>query len=225
LHPEEDRDIFAYRVNGDDGTADNSFGINGWSSLRVPVSNESINSAVLQPDGKYCFGGRTDYHGNGDFLIGRVNAAGLLDVSFGNSGLSTTEIYPEKDNSIAAVALSPDCDMLYAAGNTNTPKEYSMAIAAYHTGFGQGTGLGGESNFTEWVIVSPNPVEDQCRLHTGHAGSHQVRIFDAAGNIVFYRSHRGENTEFNLGFLAPGVYILQVILPEKQVGTYKLIKQ
>jgi uncharacterized delta-60 repeat protein len=42
-HAAGDYDMFAYRIHSDDGSADESFGISGWSSLRSPVSNEVIS--------------------------------------------------------------------------------------------------------------------------------------------------------------------------------------
>jgi hypothetical protein len=223
-HPEGDRDIFAFRLNGTNGIADNSFGINGWSTLRVPASNEYLASALIQPDRKYCFGGHTDYNENKDFLIGRVNTDGFLDTSFGDNGLVTTEIYAGRDNQVKTISLSPDCDLLYAAGSTSTPNEYSMAVAAYHTGFETGTGLRAAENSGP-VKIFPNPVRDQISIHFGQAGLHHVRIFDVLGKAVLHQEHQGENAALNLEFLPAGVYFIQFTLADKQVATYKLLKK
>jgi len=225
LHPEDDRDIFAYRVNGDDGTADNSFGINGWSALRVPGSSEILESAVAQPDGKFFFGGNTDYNGNWDFMIGCVNTGGSLDASFGNNGLVTTKIYAEEDNQVKVIALSPDCDMLYAAGATDTPDEYAMAVAAYHTGYVSGPGLGVQENIPGTVNISPNPVKNQVRICTGQSGLHRVQVFDVTGKARYHKTFTGESAELNLEFLPPGVYFIQVGTPNTQLGICRLLKQ
>jgi uncharacterized delta-60 repeat protein len=224
MQQEDDTDIFAYRVHAENGTADNSFGINGWSALLVPGSNESLASAVVQPDGRYLFGGLTDFNGNSDFLIGRITASGWLDLTFADNGIKISEIYSGKNNSIKAIALSPDSDILYAAGKTNTPDRIAIAVAAYHTGYEPDTGLGVHENVSGLVNISPNPVKDQIRIHTSQTGLHQVRIFDLAGQTVFHQTFFGENTELSLSFLSPGLYSIQVTLPEKQVGTYKLLK-
>jgi len=222
---EVDSDIFAYRVHAENGTPDNSFGINGWSALLIPGSNERIASAVVQPDGRYLFGGHTDFNGNRDFLIGRITTSGWLDLTFANNGLKITEIYTGKNNSLEAIALSPDCDILYAAGKTETPDHAAIAVAAFHTGYESHTGLAGNEGVSGWVHLSPNPVKDHIRIHTGQPGLHRVRIFDLAGKTVFHQNYLGENAELNLGFLSPGVYSIQLTLPEKQVGTYRLLKQ
>jgi len=224
-HPEGDADIFAYRVNGEDGTADNTFGINGWSSLRVPVSEEILNSAVLQPDCNYCFGGYTNYHENQDFLIGRITAGGLLDASFGNNGILTTEIYSGINNTVTAIALSPDCDMLYAAGSTVTTDAGSIAVAAYHTGYESGPGLRVQENIPAKVNIFPNPVKEQIRVHTGQTGLHQVRIFDVTGKACYQETFMGESAELNLIFLEPAVYFVQITLPDRQISTRRLLKQ
>lgn len=224
-HPEGDWDIFAYRMNGEDGTADDSFGINGWSALRVPVSNDYITSALVQPDGKYCFGGHTDYHGNLDFLIGRITAGGLLDASFGNNGVLTTEIYPGKNNRVTAIVSSPDRDMLYVAGSTDTPDEYAMAVAAYHTGYESGPGLEVQENIPGTVEIFPNPVKDQIRIHTGQSGLHHVLVFDITGKVCYHEPFTGEVAELYLKFLNPGVYFIQITLPDRQISTCRLLKQ
>jgi len=225
IQQEGDSDIFAYRVHADDGTADNTFGINGWSALLVPGSNERLVSAVVQPDGSYLFGGHTDFHGNLDYMIGRITASGLLDLPFGNNGVKISEIHSGRNNSLDAIVLSPDFDILYAAGRTDTPDNTAIAVAAFHTGYEPQTGLGVYEGVSGLVNISPNPVKDQIRIHTGQAGLHKVRIFDLAGKTVLHQNYLGENAELNLGFLSPGVYSIQLTLPEKQVGTYRLLKQ
>jgi hypothetical protein len=224
-HPEGDQDIFAFRVGADVGKADNMFGINGLSTLRVPGSDEVLNSAVAQPDGKCLFGGNTNYNGDQDFMIGRINYDGTLDLSFGNNGLKITEIYSERSNSVKAIALSPDCNILYAAGSTNTSDDQSIAVAAYHTGYEPETGLGIDEQVSGPVKISPNPVKDLIRIHTGQTGFHQVRIIDVTGKEVFHHNHQGVSAALNLGFLPAALYFVQITLPDQQVGTYKLLKQ
>lgn len=225
-HAEGDRDIFAYRVDANGGIADHSFGINGWSAMRVPGSNEYMTGAVGQPDGKYCFGGQTDYHGNKDFLIGRINADGFLDTSFGNNGILTTDIYAGSDNRVIALALSPESDVLYAAGSTFTPEEDAMvSVAAYHTGYESEPGVGLRQDAGGQVSIFPNPAKEMVRIRTGQSGLHRVQILDLTGKTVYHGAFTGETTLLNLDFLPGAIYVIRITLPDDRLSVTKLLKK
>lgn len=49
------------------------------------------NAVVVQPDNKIAFAGKAETAGNADFVIGRVNSAGMLDSSFGNNGITRVD--------------------------------------------------------------------------------------------------------------------------------------
>lgn len=75
-------DIVVRRFNAN-GTADNTFGINGRVQLDLTGRKEMPEAAVLQPDGKLLIAGSA---GNGpytDYMLVRLNADGSLDRTFG----------------------------------------------------------------------------------------------------------------------------------------------
>ena len=60
--------------------------------------------------------------------------------------------------------------------------------------------------------VYPNPVEDQLWIETGRPGQSpvQVRVLDLRGAVVLTRRAGGDPFNIGLGFLAPGMYLLEI---------------
>ena len=78
-----------------DGTIDNSFGIGGTVTTQVGGNNSGARKIVLQPDGKivvFGFTYQTIDPYRGSLAVARYNADGLLDGSFGASGILITSI-------------------------------------------------------------------------------------------------------------------------------------
>ena len=92
-----------------DGSFDNSFGINGIASLP-----EWMNDLAVQPDGKIVLAG-----GCGCFKIVRLNANGSLDSSFAILGTATTCKLQswDPDLTTTSIVLQPDGRIL-AGGHT-----------------------------------------------------------------------------------------------------------
>ena len=69
-------------------TLDNAFGINGKTQNRFPGWQSAILASNLQSDGKIVVcGSRTIYiTGDTNTILGRYNADGTLDTSFGTNG-------------------------------------------------------------------------------------------------------------------------------------------
>ncbi|MEY2403017.1 MAG: hypothetical protein QOD38_568, partial [Acidimicrobiaceae bacterium] len=71
-----------------DGTPDGLFGTSG--AVTVPVGSATIRRTQLPSDGRLVFAGESA----NDLLIGRVTKAGVLDNTFSNDGLLTTDLAP-----------------------------------------------------------------------------------------------------------------------------------
>ncbi|HVD99548.1 MAG TPA: T9SS type A sorting domain-containing protein [Cytophagaceae bacterium] len=66
---------------------DNTFNSNGIWNRQIRTSANSINSVIMQPDGKILFAGSTsDASAPSYFIIGRINSDGTTDNSFDTDG-------------------------------------------------------------------------------------------------------------------------------------------
>lgn len=221
-HVDGDKDIFACCLHADDGSFDHTFGVAGWSSLRSATSKDYLSAAVRQSDGKYYVGGYTNLSGDYDFFIGRINPDGSADNAFGINGLLLTHM--EGRNFINALALSPQEEILYAAGVLEETDGDAMVVAAYHTGYHTATGKRLPTEAGSSTILFPNPAKEWVRIHTEQPGQHRVRILDMTGKMLFSEILPDGVTELNLEFLLPAVYLMQVTLPDKQIMTCRLLK-
>ena len=220
-HADGDLDMCALRIGAADGTIDNTFGVNGWSYLRSAGSDEYLTAGLQQSDDKYYLGGYSDYNGNKDFLVGRLNYNGIGDNTFGTGGLKLLSL--AADQLLKGIVLSPEEDMLYAVGFSYTADDAAMTAAAFHT-TAPSTGIAddnGDHNFK----VYPNPAKDEVFIETGIQGNHMVCIMDMTGRKVLEKNFQEETYRLCLNDLRPSVYFIKVTMPDKQDKRFKLVKQ
>ena len=105
------------------GGTDSSYGIDGFSKS-IPISN---GFAAMQPDGKIVIAGTP--LSSAFFIIARLNADGMPDLSFGTNGIQTTTF--EGPSYASAVALQAD-GKIVVAGNTTINNGTYFAIARYN---------------------------------------------------------------------------------------------
>jgi uncharacterized delta-60 repeat protein len=222
-HSTGDMDMCALRVNASSGQIDLTFGVNGWAWLRSADHDENLFAAIQQSDGKYYIGGYTDYAGDEDFMLGRLNMNGTADATFGNNGLVLT-IAPF-DNRIRAFALSPSENILYAAGYSIGTEWKAMNVAAYYTGYESEPPVSDKADQASSITVYPNPVADRILISTGQAGIHRVQIMDMAGKEICLFRYKSEEFELNLESLKPSVYLIRLTLPDDHIRIYKFVKE
>ena len=89
--------FFTTRLNGN-GTIDTSFGLNGV--VHTQNGNSALATAVkIQPDGKILVSGTAQT----SQMTVRYNSNGTLDITFGNSGVSTVVVGSTSANNTSAV--------------------------------------------------------------------------------------------------------------------------
>ena len=221
-HAAGDMDMCALRVNASSGAVDLTFGVNGWAWLRSADHEENLLAAIQQSDGKYYIGGFTDYTGNEDFLLGRLNLNGTADGTFGNAGLVlTTSSFDER---IMSFAFSPNENMLYAAGFSKGTEWKAIKVAAYHTGY-ETEFSGKAEDQVSPVTVYPNPATSHITITTGQCGPHRLQVMDMAGRILCDTHFQGERFDLNLSHLSSSLYIIRLILPDRQVLNSKINKE
>jgi uncharacterized delta-60 repeat protein len=221
-HTAGDMDMCALRVNASSGVIDLTFGVNGWAWLRNADHDENLFAAIMQSDGKYCIGGYSDYNGNDDFMLGRLNVNGTADATFGNNGLVLSAA--PYDNRIGAMVLSPTENILYAAGFSLGTDWKALNVAAYYTGYESEPSAIKEDRLSP-VTIYPNPASDYTTITTELYGTHNLQILDIAGHEINTIRYRGDPYELDLSGLRPSLYILRLTLPEGQIQYYKLIKE
>jgi uncharacterized delta-60 repeat protein len=112
---DKDMVVAQYHVNGN---LDADFGVNGVSVIKFGDVGlwQSVRAAALQNDGKLVLAGYSEVWVNNlqelndVILVGRLNESGLLDNSFGESGLVKTAI--GKRDVGASVAIQKDNKIL-----------------------------------------------------------------------------------------------------------------
>jgi uncharacterized delta-60 repeat protein len=115
-----------------DGSPDATFGVGGKVSTDWGGS-DAIFSAAVQPDGKIVVAGDSlSYTApfTAKFMLGRYDAAGVLDGSFGDGGSVTTD-FGGTGQRANAVALQPDGKIVAAGLSTYGSGSADFALARY----------------------------------------------------------------------------------------------
>ena len=88
--------LFQYLVNKNIGSLDKTFGIEGKVQLDINSSIDKVSGIVEQKDGKIIVIGTYSVSSNTaenvDILLARFNAAGSLDVEFGENGIKIIDL-------------------------------------------------------------------------------------------------------------------------------------
>lgn len=111
---------------------DYSFNGIGKNITAVGTSHDEPTSVVIQPsDGKILVAGSTYNGSNYDFTLVRYNTNGIIDNTFGNSGIVTTAVGAGNDYG-RAVAIQADGKII-VAGYTFGNKYSDFAIIRYNS--------------------------------------------------------------------------------------------
>ena len=102
-----------------DGSLDPSFGTSGRVTNQFPGGGVAA-SLVLLPDGEILVAGTS----NGDFVLTRYGADGVLDLTFGVNGTATTDFGAA--STASAVGLQPDGRIIVAGSSSGR-----FALARY----------------------------------------------------------------------------------------------
>jgi len=117
-----------------DGTLDNSFGLNGV--VKTIVGNtDGIFSLALNTDGKIVAGGYSD----NQFLLLQYNIDGTLDTSFGTDGIVISSI--DTHSSIWSMKIQPD-GKIVAGGNSGYGLNTRATVVRYNTDGSLDNGFG-----------------------------------------------------------------------------------
>lgn len=120
----------------DDGSLDQTFGIDGKTVAALDDGGDILTSIVLQPNGKIVAAGAL-LHNNSTtgLLVARFNADGSLDQTFGNNGRVVTTFGNGGNVAGNGVVLQPDGKII-VAGSSGTGYSLELsnfALARYNT--------------------------------------------------------------------------------------------
>lgn len=118
-----------------DGTLDSSFGIGGKVAFNFGIDHDIATTLGIQSDGKIVLGGHTYITSNPrlayDFAVVRLNTDGSFDNTYGNNGVTTTQIVDEANYANGLVIQADDKVVL--AGRTVKLFDYDFAMIRFNT--------------------------------------------------------------------------------------------
>ncbi|MGK7390824.1 MAG: T9SS type A sorting domain-containing protein [Candidatus Cyclobacteriaceae bacterium M2_1C_046] len=126
-----------------DGTLDLTFGTNGTTVTDISSNADRAHAIAVQPDGYIVVGGYSVCATGKDFLLLRYNTDGLLDGTFGSSGLVYLD-FNGLDDEINAIELQPDGKIVAAGYEIQYSSYEFFAVARFNidgsidTSFGSG---------------------------------------------------------------------------------------
>jgi uncharacterized delta-60 repeat protein len=138
-----------------DGSLDTTFDTDGKVITTIGSSNDNLNAAVLQSDGKIVAAGYSNNGTNNDFAVVRYNTNGSLDTTFDTDGKVTTA---DAAIEVARSLIIQSDGKIVAAGNFQNGSTYDFALVRYNSDGSLDTtfGTGGKvtsslSSTTEWI--------------------------------------------------------------------------
>lgn len=142
-----------------DGELDPSFGTAGWALVPFPGSGVNLTALALQPDGKIVAAGSLIRGSYFYFLLVRLLPGGILDTTFGRSGVVVTAHPGALRDQAFAVALQPDGKIL--AGGSYTSEMPGANSAFLLARYLPGGFLDPEFGDGGLVVIDPAPEIDE----------------------------------------------------------------
>jgi uncharacterized delta-60 repeat protein len=142
-----------------DGTPDSAFAAGGLVATRIGAGGGQVNALVVQPDGMIVVAGTAFSHASTDdeFLLARYTPDGVLDSTFGTSGITTSHI-GSGPSAASGLALQPDGRIIVVGtAFSNGATDDDFAIARY-TSSGQLDPDFGSGGSATTDFASPSPA-------------------------------------------------------------------
>jgi uncharacterized delta-60 repeat protein len=206
-----------------DGSNDNSFGGDGSSSLHL-FESSTTSGIALQQDGKLLIGGMAGLGDGEDYVVGRFNANGTPDETFGTNGIAK-HLDPAHNHCSTNMLMLPDGKLLLG-GFTQGSGLSSMV--RYLTGAVNGVAEG--VKVVSDLLISPNPsvgAVATANFTLNENANVTLEIFDMAGQLLSTSTRQlsqGPQAEpIPVAALPAGTYLLN-IRTEKGFATEKLLR-
>ena len=184
------------------GNPDSLFGTNGF----VDTQQYFTTDLTLQPDGKIVsVGGIVGFVGT-DIAATRFTATGVMDLSFGLTGITSINI--SGHDQATSVALQQDGKIVLTSIQPS-PQHYMNCIRLVNDPF-----LDVEEPESTSISVFPNPAKDWIRV-TGLTTDHtfSIHIMNILGEEVmseYFAEPKTESSVINIDEMKSGIYFLAV---------------
>ncbi len=199
--------LVCYNPNG---SLDQNFANGGIYTSDTPDEYESVNSLVIQPDGKILITGKGGTSGDAyDFLVAKYLSNGILDSSFGTDGLVTTSITGYNDFG-RDIQLQSDGKIVVGGACYNELETFDVAIARY-TNSGATDII--QLNAKESLIsIYPNPCKDYINISSDILiNGSMVKIYNSLGDLVKeINQHSTLRAKIHTGDLKCGLYTIVI---------------
>lgn len=188
------------------GTIDNSFGVNGYYTFDIDnMSDDDLNSMIIQNDGKIVLCGRIYTGGQYYFCIVRCNPDGTLDTSFSYDGKQLTSFGTSW--SMANDIICQNDGKLVVVGNYGEYFNSDFAIARY---LGINNLSTNDFENKSSLNIYPNPVKNILHVNVLNLSANEYQILDLNGRIIFKGKITQEINNISTESLSKGMYILKV---------------
>ncbi|MGV3638109.1 MAG: hypothetical protein ACO1NQ_10765 [Flavobacteriales bacterium] len=148
-----------------DGAPDETFGEGGMMVMPGP-DNMALRSIIAQPDGKILFGGMV----NGALMVGRLEASGVLDSSFGDNGIAL-HASPNVGLSLSRMRLAPNGDIILVGSQLIGFDATGLAVCKVRSDGALDTSFGDNGFFLHDHSENIFLYESLHDLHIGTDGS------------------------------------------------------
>lgn len=212
-----DRDVVLIKYNAD-GSVDTTFGTDGVIYTDIDNGSEDIvQSAILQSDGKFLISGAMYSNGTSYSFILRYNSDGSLDTDFSNDG-KVIITYGSGFHATNSILLQDDGKILiggkFGEEHTNT-SNFALARMYNHV-------LSISKFDSNLFSLSPNPVISRMNIQS-KLPIINYDIFDVKGRKVYSKKvtqNSIKKMELDLESLKTGLYMIKL----KSASSYSVVK-
>ncbi|QNK77968.1 T9SS type A sorting domain-containing protein [Winogradskyella sp. PAMC22761] len=206
------KNIALSRYNNN-GSIDSSFGTNGTTFTNYSDDDYSYSS-LIQSDGKIVIGGFSynDSTSQRDFILVRYNSDGNIDNTFGNNGITTTDLNNNSSDYGFSLAFQSDNKLLIAGFTYENGGTLDSVIARYT--INGNLGFDDFNNNPKSYLVYPNPAVESITIinNTFNNEKVNIEIYSVDGKKLKYFTNYNldDNQNIPLSYLVKGVYILKI---------------
>lgn len=132
---------------------DTAFGTGGFVTTDIDDYNDFGNALTIQTDGKILVAGSTEYdeYYNNKFVVARFNSDGSLDTTFDSTGIVTTTVGTQGDDSARDIVILSNGKIL-VTGPSLGDNGYDFGLVQYNSDGSPDTGFG-----TNGIVTADYP--------------------------------------------------------------------
>lgn len=138
--PGTNNSTFALARYNPNGSLDTSFGNSGKVLLDIGNGEDWARSTAIQSDGKIVVGGFSTSGSVSSFTLARFNSNGTVDTTFGNSGITITQV-GTMTSAVSAIALQSDGKIVAVGFAQTNTSGIGFAVARYNSNGSLDTGF------------------------------------------------------------------------------------